>query len=214
MVEIRSKARGWRLAAAAVVALGLSLPAGSPTWADGAGSELSLSPAAQILAQKISAATTKEEIIALLVASRLSKAEVQAAITPAISALRAAPPVDYPVTGVDPDELVLINEIEGLMYTEPESPRIGELSRAVTAIQAKKLAAYQKYQAGAALLTFLEKVDGQLEGNTDARSSVVTFVDNTKKEDGGKTNSQATGAISNPATQTLAQGATTTIYVG
>ena len=217
MVKVICTARRWRLAAAAVVALGLTLPAVSPTWAVVTSNEASaLSPAAEVLAGKIADAQSREDVIAALVESQLSKAEVAAALAAAAGALaqadRSFDDREKELTNRIADDQNELRRQEGNpgLQAEIQGWLVMSESELVEVREAKAASAARR----AALLTFVNEVIAQVKSDGGASTAVITFVDNSKKEDGSQTKSQATGAISNPATQTLAQGTTTTIYVG
>ncbi|MFD1192002.1 hypothetical protein [Phenylobacterium conjunctum] len=82
VVVSKSTARGLRSAAVALFSVALVLPAGSATWAaigDQAASSANADEVAAVAA-RLAAATSRAEIVAILVASNLTKAQAQGAI--------------------------------------------------------------------------------------------------------------------------------------
>lgn len=220
-----STAKRLRLVAAAALTLAIAMPASVPTWADTAAE--AKNEATQSLAKQLAAAKSRDEVVNILVATRVTRDRALSALKLAQEALSGPLPQEparpdlselpFDVVSYTPAQIEELRaQLVDLIAQGEVSPgaikQLDQVAGYKKAIEEAQAARRVELDRRAKVLAVLQKIEGPIINSSDFGDTVLTFVDNTKKNEART--STATGDIGQPAGSLVAQNTTVTVYVG
>lgn len=183
------------LVAAAAFTLAIAMPASVPTWADTAAE--TKNEATQSFAKQLAAANSRDEVVNILVATSVTRDRAMSALKLAQQALSGPLPQEPSLPDLSelPVDVVFYTpaQIEELRSQLVDQIALGEVSPDAIK-QLDQLSGYNKAREEtlearkveidrrAKVLPVLQQIEAPIFNSSDFCDTVLTFVDNTKKE--------------------------------